>query len=351
VAAVRSLRRRELFRTAVAELVHVSGVDQAGVSLSDVASATMAAALNVAISVVEASTGGALPMRFTVIGMGRFGGHELGFGSDVDVMFVYEPIDGADETDANSAAFSVANELRRLLMAPSADPPVDVDADLRPEGKQGPLVRSLDSYRAYYERWSSGWEAQALLRADFAAGDEELGAAFLDLIDGLRYPAGGIGEEQVREIRRLKARMESERLPRGADPALHTKLGRGGLSDVEWAVQVLQMQHAHEIPELQTTRTLDALAAAESAGLVAGPDASALRAAWRLATGVRDATMLVRGRASDMVPTDLRDLAGVAHVLGYPLGESGRLLEDYRRVTRRARQVVERVFYGAVEGE
>ena len=351
VAAVRSLRRRELFRTAVAELVHVSGADQAGVSLSDVASATMAAALSVAISVVEASTGGALPMRFTVIGMGRFGGHELGFGSDVDVMFVYEPIDGADETDANSAAFSVANELRRLLMAPSADPPVDVDADLRPEGKQGPLVRSLDSYRAYYERWSSGWEAQALLRADFAAGDEELGTAFLGLIDGLRYPAGGIGEEQVREIRRLKARMESERLPRGADPALHTKLGRGGLSDVEWAVQVLQMQHAHAIPELRTTRTLDALAAAESAGLVSEPDASALRAAWRLATGVRDATMLVRGRASDMVPTDLRDLAGVAHVLGYPLGESGRLLEDYRRVTRRARQVVERVFYGAVEGE
>lgn len=349
VAAVRSLRRRELFRTAVAELVHVAEVDQTGVSLSDVASATMAAALQVSITVVEAATGGPLPMRFAIIGMGRFGGHELGFGSDVDVMFVYEPIDGADEQAANSAAFSVANELRRLLMAPSQDPPLDIDADLRPEGKQGALVRSLDSYRAYYERWSSGWEAQALLRADFAAGDEALGAAFLELIDGRRYPAGGIGDDQVREIRRLKARMESERLPRGADPTLHTKLGRGGLSDVEWVVQVIQMQHAHEVPALRTTRTLDGLAAAEAAGLVNGPDASALRGAWRLATGVRDATMLVRGRASDMVPTDLRDLAGVAHVLGYPAGESGRLLEDYRRVTRRARQVVERVFYGEDE--
>ncbi|MSW44116.1 MAG: bifunctional [glutamine synthetase] adenylyltransferase/[glutamine synthetase]-adenylyl-L-tyrosine phosphorylase, partial [Actinobacteria bacterium] len=275
VAAVRSLRRRELFRTAVADLVHVAEVDQAGVSLSNVASATMAAALQVSIGVVETATGGPLPMRFTIIGMGRFGGHELGFGSDVDVMFVYEPLDGADEQAANSAAFSVANELRRLLMAPSQDPPLDVDADLRPEGKQGPLVRSLDSYRAYYERWSSGWEAQALLRADFAAGDEALGAAFLELIDGLRYPAGGIGDDQVREIRRLKARMESERLPRGADPTLHTKLGRGGLSDVEWVVQVIQMQHAHAIPSLRTTRTLDALAAAESAGLVSELDASA----------------------------------------------------------------------------
>ena len=346
VAAVRSLRRRELFRTAVAELVHVAEVDQTGVSLSDVASATMAAALQVSINVVEAATGGPMPMRFAIIGMGRFGGHELGFGSDVDVMFVYEPLDSADDQAANSAAFSVANELRRLLMAPSQDPPLDIDADLRPEGKQGPLVRSLDSYRAYYERWSSGWEAQALLRADFAAGDGALGAAFLELIDGLRYPPGGIGDDQVREIRRIKARMESERLPRGADPTLHTKLGRGGLSDVEWVVQVIQMQHAHAIPSLRTTRTLDALAAAEAVGLVSERDASALRAAWRLATGVRDATMLVRGRASDMVPTDLRDRAGVAHVLGYPAGESGRLLEDYRRVTRRARQVVERLFYG-----
>ena len=346
VAAVRSLRRRELFRTAVAELLHLATGDQAGVSLSDVAKVTMAAALKVSIGVVEDATGGPLPMRLTIIGMGRFGGHELGFGSDVDVMFVYDPLPGADERGANSAAFAVANELRTLLMAPSQDPPLDVDADLRPEGKQGPLVRSLDSYAAYYERWSSGWESQALLRAAYAAGDEDLAADFIALIDPLRYPPGGIGEEQVREIRRIKARMESERLPRGADPALHTKLGRGGLSDVEWVVQVLQLQHASALPRMRTTQTLEALAVAEEAGLLAAADAEALRAAWRLATGVRNATMLVRGRASDMVPTDLRDLAGVAHVLGYRPGQSGRLLEDYRRVTRRARQVVERVFYG-----
>lgn len=344
VGAVRALRRRELFRIAVAELLHLAEIDRAQVALSDVATATLAGALRVAERVV--GNGSPLPMRFTVIGMGRFGGRELGLGSDVDVMFLYEPIPGADESAANTAAFAVANELRTLLMAPTNDPPLDIDADLRPEGRQGPLVRSLASYEAYYGRWSAVWEAQALLRANVVAGDTDLGARFLALIEPLRYPIGGIPEAQVREIRRLKARMEAERLPRGADATLHTKLGRGGLSDVEWVAQLLQMQHAFEYPSLRTTETLPVLTAAAQEGLLGATDADALKAAWRLATTVRNAVMLVRDRASDMVPTELNELAGVGYVMGYPPGASGQLVEDYRRVTRRARQVVDRVFYG-----
>ena len=106
-----------------------------------------------------------------------------------------------------------------------------MDADLRPEGKQGPLVRSLGSYAKYYERWSSTWEAQALLRAAFVAGDQVLGDRFLALVDPLRW-SGALAADELTEVRRLKARMESERLPRGADPSLHTKLGRGGLSEI-----------------------------------------------------------------------------------------------------------------------
>jgi glutamate-ammonia-ligase adenylyltransferase len=139
--------------------------------------------------------------------------------------------------------------------------------------------------------------------------------------------------------------MEAERLPRGADPGLHTKLGRGGLSDVEWVAQLLTLQHGHEVPGLRTTRTLPALAAAADAGLLDPEDADNLAAAWRIATRVRDAVMLVKGKAGDMVPTDTRDLAAVSLVLGYRPGESGVLLDDYRRVTRRARGVMERVFY------
>jgi glutamate-ammonia-ligase adenylyltransferase len=109
--------------------------------------------------------------------------------------------------------------------------------------------------------------------------------------------------------------------------------------------QLLQLQHGHVVAGLRTTRTLPALAAAVEAGLLDPDDADHLVAAWRIATQVRDAVMLSRGKASDMIPTDARELSVVSRVMGYPPGESGALLDDYRRITRRARAVVERVFY------
>jgi glutamate-ammonia-ligase adenylyltransferase len=341
VSAIRSIRRRELFRIAAAQLLQLATPEQAASCLTDVADAAVEGA-------VRASQGEVDPddtVAFAVMGMGRFGGGELGFGSDIDVMFVFEPRPGIEETPATRAATALAEELRRLLMAPSGDPPLDIDADLRPEGKQGPLVRSLGSYAAYYERWSSTWEAQALLRAAFVAGDEALGDRFLALVDPLRWN-GSLTADELTEVRRLKARMENERLPRGADPTLHTKLGRGGLSDVEWVVQMLQMQHAADVSGLRTPRTIEALEAAREAGLIEDGDASELAASWRMATAIRNAVMLVRGRPSDLVPTDVRELRAVAYVLGYPLAESGRMIDDYRRITRRARLVFERLFYG-----
>ncbi|MEY2990335.1 MAG: Glutamate-ammonia-ligase adenylyltransferase [Actinomycetota bacterium] len=343
VAAVRGLRRRELFRIAVGDLLGTIDVDQVGPALSDVATVTVQAALMAAERKVLETAPKATDV--CVVAMGRFGGRELGFASDLDVMFVHEPLEGADETQAGRQAMAIAEELRSLLMSPSSDPSVDLDADLRPEGKAGPLVRSLASYRAYYERWSSPWEAQALLRATPIAGQERLRASFVELIDPLRYPAGGLDIAALREARRLKARMEAERLPRGADPTLHTKLGRGGLSDVEWTVQLLQMEHGARIAELRTTNTLHALAACVSSGLVSEADARTLRTAWLLASAVRDATILVRGRASDSLPTDVAELASIAAVLR-PGGIPTELTDEYLRVTRRSRAVMERIFYG-----
>ncbi|PRH77020.1 bifunctional glutamine-synthetase adenylyltransferase/deadenyltransferase [Streptomyces solincola] len=356
VAVVRGVRRRELFRTTAADIIGSYGtedspaeadpgalVDRVGQAVTDLTAATIAGALRAA---VRTQWGDTLPTRFTVIGMGRFGGHELGYGSDADVLFVHEPREGVDEQEAARAANAVVAEMRRLLQLPTADPPLLIDADLRPEGRSGPLVRTLASYAAYYRRWSLGWEAQALLRAEPMAGDQELGRRFLDLADPLRYPKAGLDEAAVREIRRLKARMENERLPRGADPALHTKLGRGGLSDVEWTVQLLQMLHGHELPALRTTRTRRALAAAADAGLVTEADARTLDDAWVLATRVRNGVMLVRGRAGDTFPSDSRELGAVARYLGYGPGHAGEMLDDYRRTTRRARAVVEELFYG-----
>jgi glutamate-ammonia-ligase adenylyltransferase len=146
-------------------------------------------------------------------------------------------------------------------------------------------------------------------------------------------------------VRRIKARVEAERLPRGIDPAEHLKLGPGGLTDVEWTVQLLQLRHAAAVPALRTSRTLDALAAATEVGLLDPEDASTLATAWRLASRIRNAVLLVRGRGRDTLPGDSRELAAVARVVGYAPGRTGELVEDYRRATRRARGVVERVFY------
>ncbi|WP_405695468.1 bifunctional [glutamine synthetase] adenylyltransferase/[glutamine synthetase]-adenylyl-L-tyrosine phosphorylase [Streptomyces sp. NBC_01185] len=357
VAVARGVRRRELFRTTAADLIGSYGTednpaepdpgalaDRVGSAVTDLNAATLSGALRAA---VRERWGTTLPTRFAVIGMGRFGGHELGYGSDADVLFVHEPREGVSDEEAARAANTVVTEMRRLLELPTADPPLLIDVDLRPEGKTGPLVRTLKSYEAYYRRWSLVWESQALLRADPVAGDEELGRAFVELIDPLRYPVEGLGDDAVREIRRLKARMESERMPRGADPTLHTKLGRGGLSDVEWTVQLMQMQHAWAEPGLRTPRTREALAAACAAGLIPAEEAQTLDEAWVLASRVRNAVMLVRGRPGDTFPSNPRELTAVGRYLGYEPGHVGDMLDDYRRITRRARAVVEERFYGA----
>ncbi len=347
IAAIRATRRRELFRVSAADALDRVSVAHVGPALSDIADATIQAAHAVATNAVVCEGRPAEDLvEFVVIGMGRYGGQELGYGSDADVMFVYRTREGVDESLAGQAALGVATELQRLLAIPSADPPIDMDADLRPEGRNGPLVRSLPSYAAYYERWSSAWEAQALLRARPVAGSPALQDAFRDVIDPVRYPADGISKPDLLEMRRLKARMEAERLPRGADPALHLKLGRGGLSDVEWVAQLQQLQHAQRIPELRTTQTLAVLQHCASLGIISEQDCERLVDAWTLASAIRNAIMLSSGRASDSVPTDYRTLGRVAHLLHYPPHDRGALLEDYRRLTRRARQVMERLFYG-----
>jgi glutamate-ammonia-ligase adenylyltransferase len=365
--AVRSLRRRELFRVAAGNVLELTGLAETGEALSAITTAALEAVLAAAVAKVEAELRAPLPTRFAVIAMGRYGGHESGFGSDADVIFVHDPppgLDPAGERRSSDAAQAVGVELRRLLQLPAPDPPLLVDADLRPEGRHGPLVRSLAACTAYYGRRSASWEAQALLRAEFAAGDAELGARFIALADQYRYPSGGPAEPAVREIRRIKARMEAERIPRGTDRARHLKLGPGGLSDVEWTVQLLQLRYAREVEGLRTTRTLAALEAAVEAGFVPAEDAAALRAAWRFAARIRNAITLVRGRPGDTLPVKHDELTAVARLLGYkpaaPAPErsglngvsswsdtpAAALEEDYRRTARRARKVMDSLFYG-----
>ncbi|HVX43174.1 MAG TPA: bifunctional [glutamine synthetase] adenylyltransferase/[glutamine synthetase]-adenylyl-L-tyrosine phosphorylase, partial [Mycobacteriales bacterium] len=340
VRGLRGVRRHELLRTACADLLDLTDEVQVGRAVSDLAAATLDAALT------AASRGREPGARIAVIAMGRLGGAESGYGSDADVLFVYEPLPGVDDRAANSAATAICEQVGGLLASPAPDPPLVVDTALRPEGRNGSLVRSLASYTEYYSRWKSVWEVQALLRARPIAGDAELGERFVAMIDPIRYPAGGLNDAAVTEIRRIKARVDAERLPRGADPATHTKLGPGALADIEWTVQLLQLCHACDVPGLRTPVTLDALAATVGAGLL-GPDAAAaLEASWRLNARARNAIVLVRGKPDDQLPRPGRTLAGVMRALGYPPGrDTGQFLDDYRRATRRARRVVEQVFY------
>ena len=363
--AVRYLRRREILRIAMGDALNLLGVQQVCTGLATVDECTIGAALALAEreeitakereeaagirEIPEEEPKNPLLTEIAVIAMGRLGGAENGFGSDADVMFVHRPVEGAGEEEAQSQANRIVNRLMQLIKQPvrpaiRAERPLEVDADLRPEGKQGAMVRSLDSYRAYYERWAETWEFQALLRARPIAGSEELGRAFIELIDPYRYPRE-FTAEQAQQVRRMKARVEHERMPHGADRTRQLKLGRGGLSDVEWLVQLIQLQHAHKVQGLRTTSTLEALNAAVEANLVAAEDAEVLRDAWLLATKIRGGNVLRGVRQSDLLPT-LRDaLEAVARWSGYTPGSARQLEEDYLRVTRNARKVYERLFF------
>lgn len=343
VEAIRAIRRRELFRIAVADLLDRADTVEVTRALSDLTTVTIDAALQAVHNSIAAgpAASGRVP-ALAVIAMGRWGGREMAYGSDADAMFVVE--DGAASDGGAKIGAQMITELRRLLTLPGADPPLVIDTDLRPEGRDGPLVRSLAAYENYYRRWSAGWEMQALIRADAAAGDRQLGKRLVAAIDEVRWPHH-LPEEQLTGIRRLKARMETERIPRGTDPGKHLKFGPGGLSDVEWTVQLLQLEHAHEHPGLRTTQTIAALRVARDADLIDAGDADALESAWLLGGRIRNQIMLVRGRASDTFPSDPRELSAVAELLGYGPGQGSHLMADYRRAARRARRVTDQIFW------
>ena len=359
--SARSARRHELLRLACGDLTHLLDVHQVMAGVTSIAQATVAAAFVAAWRQIE-SERGVNPARMAVIGMGRLGGAELGYGSDADVVYVAEPSPGAgpDEVDAQlSGCVAVAELTARLLGRPSTDPALELDAGLRPEGRNGRLVRTLDSYRSYWERFAAPWERQALLRARPVAGDEELGRRFIEAADEVRYPVGGLSMADVIEIRRIKARVDTERLPRGGDPSTNTKLGSGGLADIEWTVQLLQLQHAAELPGLRTPATLPAIEVAVEAGLISARSGRLLRDGWISATRTRNAIMLVKGKPDDQIPRQGPALRAVARVMdgsdregsvrlpGAAPVDPGEFVDEYRRTARHARKVVDAVFDGA----
>ncbi|HEV2754165.1 MAG TPA: bifunctional [glutamine synthetase] adenylyltransferase/[glutamine synthetase]-adenylyl-L-tyrosine phosphorylase [Actinomycetota bacterium] len=323
---LRRFKRREMLRVAVGDVTRGMPVDEVGAKLSDLADACLEAALD------------DLKVPLTVIGMGKLGGRELSYSSDVDVMFLHE----SDPAAAEKAAEQLMRAVGEVTPEGQA---FRVDAALRPEGKAGPLVRSLDSYLEYYERWSKPWEHLALLKARVAAGDPDLGERFVAQTRAYAYPAK-LPPDALGEIRHLKARMEKERVPRGTDPRRHLKFGPGGLADVEFAVQMLQIQHAHDREDLQVTATLDALDACWREGLLADAEALRLAEAYRFLTKARNRMFFIAGRPQDALPAKPEELEALGVAMGYTDQPRQELEEDYLRLTRRARTVAQRVIYG-----
>ena len=330
--ALRQLRRRELLRLAMASIVGEIETIPLGHALTELTEVYLEGAWQLLAPQAEG-------VEFAIVAMGRFGGAELGFASDADVVYVVRDAGAGDET--HNRGIALVKEITRITEDVLF--PFELDAGLRPEGKNGPLIRSLDAYQAYYDRWALSWEAQALLRARDVVGDEGLRADFMSMANAIRYPES-CPPDALREIRRIKARVESERLPQGADPTRHLKLGRGSLSDVEWLVQLLQLRHAGATPSLQQADTLGTLAALVEEGILPEADSAALTQAWLLASELRNALTLFRV-PPDVLPVDRHVLEGAARLMGYPPRSASRLEEHYLRTTRLSRQAFERHFF------
>jgi len=350
---LRRFKRRELVRVAVRDLTGDLPVERVGAELAALAQACLEAGLAVAMR--QAGEGprssggpgvsppGPPPVRVAVLGMGKLGGTELSYTSDLDVLFCHEPAEGVDPETANRAADRVVRELLRGLSAVTPEGTCfKVDPNLRPEGRNGPLSRTLGSYKAYWDRWAQPWERQALIKVRPVAGDMELAGRFCAEAEARVY-TDPLDPATVADVRRMKARVESERLPAGADPKLHLKLGPGGLADVEWTAQLLQLRVGGAQPAVRVQPTLDALEALAAAGALDPGQAAWLADAYRLCLRTRNLAYLVAGRPVDSLPTDPVALERLARAMGDPGRQ--RLLEDYRRATRRARRVVDARFW------
>ena len=331
-AAVRTVRRRETLRIAISAVLGVTNLTQIMNGLTGISDSYLRSMLSIAKLKVNTD------LDFGIVAMGRLGGSEIGFGSDADAMFVYRSTD----TIAQTTSEAVAKELQILVKDSLLE--FELDLDLRPEGKSGPVVKSLDAYRGYYEKWADLWEFQALLRARIISGSDELQSEFTALIDTYRYEREFSAADLV-EIKRIKARVESERLPMGADPARHLKLGRGSLSDVEWLVQLVQMRSAGQNPQLRVLSTVKALDELGQLGLMSGSEQNRLMVAWTLSSRIRSAIVLALDKRVEIVPEDIRQLESIARILEYPEGSGSELEEDYLAATRKARLVFEKLFY------
>jgi [glutamine synthetase] adenylyltransferase / [glutamine synthetase]-adenylyl-L-tyrosine phosphorylase len=347
-AALRRFKRLELLRIVLRDLSGATTIGGVAEELTALGEACLTGALRDELRKRTRERGlespDELPVSIAIVGMGKLGGRELHYVSDLDVLFVHEVVDGADERDATKLALAIVGNVMRSLSAITGEGTAfEVDADLRPEGKGGPLSRSLPSYRAYWQRWSEPWEHQALIRARHVAGDRDLGGRLVAESRAFAFPGPDV--DPAPAMRRMKARLEKERIPRRVEPSRHLKLGPGGLSDVEWTVQLLQQRHGAGDPGIRTASTMQALDALQDASLIDHQDARWLRDGYRFVSELRNRLYLLRHRDVDVLPNVHSQFETLARSMGYGRGGWQGLEEDRAKHARHVRQVCERLFY------
>ena len=242
----------------------------------------------------EAVDAAAPDLPFAVIGMGKLGASELNFASDLDVLFVYEGEGPDDLHRAGAAAERVLQHVREAGWEP--------DADLRPEGRNGPLARSIAGYLEYWSRYAETWEFQSLLRARAVAGDAALGRRFELNAADFAYPPEGLTVDRVGEIRHMRDRIERERVRPPEAARFHFKLGVGSLADVQFAVELSLMRHGGEHPEVRSRQTLDAIERLAAARLLPDAAAHALGEAFVFLSDVKNALEVDRRLHAEALP-------------------------------------------------
>ena len=329
MAELRRFVRREQLRVAARDILGLASIIEIPEELTIIADAAVAAA-------VEAL---APEVPFAVIGLGRYGGYDLSYASDLDVIFVYE---GTSSDDARAANRTARGLLKEIGAQTAEGRAWEIDARLRPEGENGALARSLEGYERYYADRGQLWERQSLLKRRFVAGDPDLGRRFCQLADEWCYQPS-FSDEEVEEIRVMKRRIEAERLGAGTK-ARDVKLGAGGLSDIEFTVQLMQLQHGFGRTSIRDNRTLPALAGLSEHNLLDIGDRATLDVGYRFCQRFRNARYHLSGLASDGFPDDDHEELHLAKRLGYPSNKD--LETDYQEITEAVREVTDRQLFG-----
>jgi glutamate-ammonia-ligase adenylyltransferase len=324
---LRRFRRRAMLRVAARDLL-------GGAALEDIVAEITAVAETCLVRAADVAGAGSL----AIVGLGKLGGAELNYASDVDVLFVHPEPGAASQEPAERAAAA----LIRLLSEPTAEGlALRVDPALRPGGRAGSLSRSLDAMREYYARQAATWERQALLKARPVAGDRTLGTRFVDTVAPLVYPEE-LAPQAIEEVRQVKVRLEEYVRARGK-AAVEVKRGRGGIRDVEFAVQLLQIVHGRRDERLRRANTLSALSALAAEGYVAEADAEALAGAYRFLRTLEHRLQIVRDLQTHELPSGRAARTTLARSLGLDGAEA--LQAEYERQTGLVRELHERLFY------